>query len=274
MTRAGLPRPGRRWDRLGASARMLAGLTGVRPDPAWLAAALIDPGAAAHGARSPFEAITISPPGSRVCLRPGRPPAITSAAPLTRRLRPEAVAGLRRALDDGIAARVRAASRPSDLSGLDSGSVCMLAARHVRPAARLTAVTVHPAGRDQGGHLDCARAGMGPGSPVDHQLLPLGPGHLPGTALDQVPATDEPAPSTVTWARLAAEFALLARLGSDCHLTGTAGILCSTLDPDTWPASPGPAGCCAWQPTPRAGPACGRSARGRCSRRPFAVPPR
>jgi asparagine synthase (glutamine-hydrolysing) len=208
----------------GSSARPLAGLTGARPDPAWLSAALIDPAAPAHGARSPFEGITVAPPGSRVCLRPGRPPVITPAAPLTRRPRSEAVTGLRRALDEGIAARVRAASHPSsDLSGLDSGSVCMLAVRHVRPPGRVAAVTVHPVGCDEGGDLDCARRAIGPDVPVDHWLLPLGSGHLPGTALDQVPATDEPAPSAVTWARLAAEFTLLARLGSDCHLTGDGG---------------------------------------------------
>lgn len=207
----------------GSSARMLAGLTGTRPDPAWLAAALIDPAAAVHGARSPFEAITVSPPGSRVCLRPGRSPDVRPAAPVARRPRPAAMAGVQRALDDGIAVRIRAASHPSsDLSGLDSGSLCVLAARHVRPPARLTAVTVHPVGRDQGGDIDCARAAIEPGM-ADRQLLPLGPGHLPGTALDQVPATDEPAPSAVTWARLAAELALLAGLGSDCHLTGDGG---------------------------------------------------
>lgn len=58
----------------------LAGLTGARPDPAWLATALIDPAARVHEARSPFEGITVVPPGSRVRLRPGRPPAITPAA--------------------------------------------------------------------------------------------------------------------------------------------------------------------------------------------------
>ncbi|MGH3852429.1 MAG: hypothetical protein ACRDR6_02810, partial [Pseudonocardiaceae bacterium] len=47
--------------------------------------------------------------------------------------------------------------------------------------------------------------------------------HLPYSGLDTVPATDEPAPSTVTYSRLAAEFALLAELGSDCHLTGDGG---------------------------------------------------
>jgi asparagine synthase (glutamine-hydrolysing) len=207
-----------------SSARMLASITSTKPDPAWLATALIDPAAPARGARSPFEGITAVPPGSRVCLRPGRPPVITPAAPLERRSRAEAAARLRGALDDGIAVRVRAAAHPScDLSGLDSGSVCVLAARHLRPPTRMTAVTVHPAGHEEGGDIDCARAVIGPGMPVDHQLLPLGPGHLPGTALDQVPATDEPAPSAVTWARLAAEFALLARLNCDCHLTGDGG---------------------------------------------------
>lgn len=208
----------------GSSARMLADLIGAQPDLAWLAAALVDPAAPVHGVRSPFEGITVAAPGSRLCLRLGRSPIITPAVSLERCSRPEAVTGLRRALSDGIAARVRAASHPSsDLSGLDSGSMCMLATRHVRPPARVTAVTVHPIGREDGGDLDCARRAIGPGIPVDHWLLPLGPEHLPYIALEQIPATDEPAPSTVTWARLAAEFALLVDLGSDCYLTGDGG---------------------------------------------------
>lgn len=208
----------------GSGARMLAGLTGAKPDPAWLAAILIDPAAPACGSRSPFEGITTAPPGSRVCLRPGRSPAITPAAGITRLSRPEAAVALRSALNDGIAVRIRSASRPAcDISGLDSGSVCMLAVRHVRPPARLTAVTVHPAGRDAGGDVDCARQAISQAVPADHRLLPLGPEHLPGTALDQVPATDEPAPSAVTWARLRAEFAMLGRLGTDLHLTGDGG---------------------------------------------------
>ena len=204
-----------------SSARMLAGLTGAQPDPAWLATALAYPSAPVHGTRSPFEGITVVPPGSRACLRPGRPPVITRAATLERRSSTEAAAILRDALDEGIAVRVRAAAHPTcDLSGLDSGSVCVLAAGHVRSPARMTAVTVHPVGREEGGDVDCARAVVGSTMSADHRLLPLGPDHLPGTALDQVPATDEPAPSAVTWARLAAEFALVASLDSDCHLTG------------------------------------------------------
>lgn len=207
-----------------SSARMLAGLTGARPDPAWLAAYLLDPAAPACGARSPFEGITTAPPGSRVRLRPGRLPVITPAAQITRRSRPEAATALRSALDSGVAAHIRTAARPgSNISGKDSGSVCMLAARHVRPTARLTAVTIHPAGQENGGDIDCARRAIRPDVPVDHRLLPLGPEHLPGTGLDQVRATDEPAPSAVTWARLSAEFALLARLGVDVHLTGDGG---------------------------------------------------
>lgn len=207
-----------------SSARMLAGLTGAGPDPVWLAAALIDPAAPGSGTRSAFEGLTVAPPGSRVLLRPGHSPVITPAASMERRSRAEAAASLRSALNEGIAVRVRAASRPSsDLSGLDSGSVCVLAARHVRSPVRMTAVTVHPAGREDGGDIDCARAVIGARASIDHRLLPLGPEHLPGTGLDQVPATDEPAPSAVTWARLAAEFALLVRLGSDCHLTGDGG---------------------------------------------------
>ncbi len=207
-----------------SSARMLAGLTGAKPDPAWLAAALIDPSAPAQGSRSPFEGIESVPPGSRICLRPGRPPAITPAVRMTRRSRPEAASALRSALDGCVGTWIRSAKRPgSNISGLDSGSVCMLAVRHVRPPARLTAVTVHPAGRDDGADLSCACRALRHCMPADHWLLPLGPEHLPGTDLDQFLAADEPPPSTFTWSRLAAEFALLARLGIDVHLTGDGG---------------------------------------------------
>jgi asparagine synthase (glutamine-hydrolysing) len=164
------------------------------------------------------------PPGSRMCLRPGQRPTITSAVHVPRRSRPEAAAALRSALDTGVGTWIRSAKRPgTDISGLDSGAVCMLAARHVRPPARLTAVTVHPAGRDDGADLSCARRALRQDASAEHVLLPLGPEHLPGTALGQIPATDEPPPSAFTWTRLAAEFALLARLGIDCHLTGDGG---------------------------------------------------
>ncbi|MGH3936544.1 MAG: hypothetical protein ACRDS1_16460 [Pseudonocardiaceae bacterium] len=43
-----------------------------------------------------------------------------------------------------------------------------------------------------------------------------------------MPPTDEPAPTTVTIARAIAEFDLLRKIGSDCHLTGDDGdtLLC------------------------------------------------
>jgi asparagine synthase (glutamine-hydrolysing) len=216
----------------GSSALALADLTGAAVDPRWLASALSDPAAAAagHGLGSAFVGITAAPPGGQIELRPGCRPQAT-ALPHVRPGRPAEAAGrLRQALENAVAVRVGAAAVPtSDLSGgLDSTSLCLLAARHVRSPARLTAVTIHPAGIISGGDLDYARAALRPG--VAHVLLPLADEHLPYASLDQVPATDEPAPSTVTWARLAAQFALLRELGSDCHLTGDGGD--TLLDPD------------------------------------------
>lgn len=56
-----------------------------------------------------------------------------------------------------------------------------------------------------------------------HVLLPLDDRHLPFAQLGGLPATDEPAPSTITWAMLSAQLRLLTESGVDCHLTGDGG---------------------------------------------------
>ncbi|MBV9163467.1 MAG: hypothetical protein JO309_06015 [Pseudonocardiales bacterium] len=205
----------------GSSARALAELTGADVDVMWLASALTDPAAPTNRSRSPFTGVRAIPPGARITLRPGRSPV---TAPL-RLIRSDTVAGaaqrLRHALEGGVATRVTVASIPTcDLSGgLDSTSLCFLACEHLPSTRAVTAVTVHPDGQPHGGgDLGYAQAAVRHASGhIAHRPLPLTNEHLPYSGLDRVPATDEPAPSTVTYSRLAAEFALLAAAGGALH---------------------------------------------------------
>lgn len=206
-----------------SSSRALASLTGTGVDVAWLAAALSHPASPNAPSRSAFTGVSAVPAGHRLTLCPRQPPRSVLAWQPSRASDRAAAQRLRQALHAGIAVRVATAETPtSDLSGgMDSTAVCLVAASHAsRP---LTAVTVHPAGITTGGDLDYARAAAAHRPGVRHVLLPLGSAHLPYADLDQVPPTDEPAPSTVTYARFAAELAMLAELGSDAHLTGDGG---------------------------------------------------
>lgn len=206
-----------------SSSRTLAALTGAGVDAAWLAAAISHPASPNTPNRSAFADVAAVPGGHRLIMRPGRPPRITPAW-RPDRTSPEAAAQrLSQALSNGVAVRVTSSRRPtSDLSGgMDSTAVCLLAAVH--SARPVTAVTVHPAGVTNGGDLDYARTAASHRPGIHHRFLPLDARHLPYTALDDVPPTDEPAPSTITYARLAAELRMLAQLGSDLHLTGDGG---------------------------------------------------
>lgn len=88
---------------------------------------------------------------------------------------------------------------------------------------------MHPEGVTTGGDVSYARqAGQHPG--IVHRLMPLGPRHAPYSNLDAVPATDEPAPSTIAYAYFSAQLQWMrAEFGSDCHMTGDGGdsLLCS-----------------------------------------------
>ena len=211
----------------GSSARALAELTGAGVDVIWLANALADPAAPASGSRSPFTGVCAAPPGARITLRPGRSPVTAPLRLIRSDTVAEATQRLRHALEGGVTTRVTAANTPTcDLSGgLDSTSLCFLACEHLPSTKTVTAVTVLVDGQsDGGGDLGYAQAAVRHASGrIVHRLLPLTNEHLPYSGLDRVPATDEPAPSIVTYSRLAAEFALLAELGSDCHLTGDGG---------------------------------------------------
>ena len=104
-----------------------------------------------------------------------------------------------------------------------------MAAERLHPDRAVTGVTLHPEGITSGGDASYARlAGRMPG--IDHQWLPLGAEHRPYSALDRVPATDEPAPSALGYASFSAQLQWLRdQRGSDCHMTGDGGdaLLCT-----------------------------------------------
>ncbi|HEX3811771.1 MAG TPA: albusnodin/ikarugamycin family macrolactam cyclase [Mycobacteriales bacterium] len=209
----------------GSSALPLAALTGWHIDPEWLVARLVCPEQPSlmYG-RSPFREVATTPPATVLTLlRDGRRQTRSVWRPATTSVR-EGAGLLCDALVGGIEARTLAAGAvTSDLSGgLDSGSVTMLAAAAMS-AGRVHAVTLHPAGVTGGGDLDAARRVAGLEPRIQHVLLPLGREALPYTDLAAVPATDEPAASTVTVARFRTQLCLLKEFGSDCHLTGDGG---------------------------------------------------
>lgn len=138
---------------------------------------------------------------------------------------------LRTELTASVALRLDSApALTTDLSGgFDSTALALLAAQQAGSGQTVTGVTVHPAGRDSGGDLDYARlAAQRPG--ITHRLMPLTSRHAPYTALEDVPRTDEPAPSTIAHARFAGQLRWIRdTVGTDCHLTGDGGdsLLCT-----------------------------------------------
>lgn len=81
---------------------------------------------------------------------------------------------------------------------------------------------MHPEGVFHGGDLDYARDAV-PRQGLNHLWMPIHREHLPYTDLDLVPATDEPAPSTVSYAHFSAQLTWLMGQGSDMHMTGDGG---------------------------------------------------
>ncbi|GAU70654.1 hypothetical protein SSP35_21_00490 [Streptomyces sp. NBRC 110611] len=124
-----------------------------------------------------------------------------------------------RALTAGVRARVETAAAVStDLAGMDSTTVTLIAAQH----GPVTGITVHPDGITEGGDMAYARALTTSG--LRRVSFPLRAEHLPFTpAADRLPATDEPAPSAVVWAMLSAQLHTAMLDGSVCHLTGDGG---------------------------------------------------
>ncbi|MFB7031196.1 MULTISPECIES: albusnodin/ikarugamycin family macrolactam cyclase [unclassified Streptomyces] len=211
------------------SARVLASLTRADVDVRRVACAVLAPSIPSlAGSRTFFTGIEQLPPGSRAELpRNGGPVrSVMRWVPLAdpRRL---AHHRLRRALTDAVALRVQAdPALSSDLSGgLDSTTVAVLAALSLNDSHVLDAVTIHPEGQTDGADLYYARlTAAALQGRISHHLLPLSTEHLPYSGITSLPATDEPAPSTLTQARLLGQIRWMRQeLGTRTHLTGDGG---------------------------------------------------
>ena len=214
-----------------SSSRALAALTAHQIDTQRLAVGLLAPGVPALlDRRSVFAEVSLIPAAHRAVL------SAAGRVTLRRSWRPQARSGdpvlrLRAELSAAVALRVDAATAPTvDLSGgVDSTALALLAAERLHPARSITGVTVHPAGvTSEGDTAYACEAARHPG--IEHQLMPLGSEHAPYGGLDAVPATDEPAPSTIAHARFSAQLQWMRdQFNSDCHLTGDGGdsLLCT-----------------------------------------------
>ncbi|RDG35930.1 albusnodin/ikarugamycin family macrolactam cyclase [Streptomyces corynorhini] len=210
------------------SARMLAGLTSASVDSQRLACLVLAPSVPTLvGSHTCYTGVEQLTPGCRIELPPDGG-SLRCTAPW----RPDPVAGtphhrLRSALTTAVALRVKADPYLScDLSGgLDSTTITVLAAAALPDQHKLNAVTIHPEGDENGADLHYAKlASEAHKDRITHHLLPLATEHLPYTGITSVPATDEPAPSTLTLARLTAQLRWMHQhLGSRTHLTGDGG---------------------------------------------------
>ncbi|MGQ4515556.1 albusnodin/ikarugamycin family macrolactam cyclase [Streptomyces sp. DW26H14] len=210
------------------SSRLLATLAEAAIDTQRLVCAVFLPSVPALASgRSFFEGVRQLPPGARVEL-----PSDGTAARETTVWCPEPVHGqppvmrLREALQNAVVLRTDAPGLSSDLSGgLDSTSITVLAATALPAGQRLNAVTIHPEGYSGGSDLHHARltAARFPHR-IAHSLMPLTSEHMPYTRITAVPATDEPAPSTLARARFVGQLEWMRdELGSRTHLTGDGG---------------------------------------------------
>lgn len=219
-------RPTRQGTVWASSSRILACLGGSpQVNTAMVTARLISPDSAEGEQGSFFHEVERMPAGDRVRMLGEGEPTMSPVWEPVPRLEGHA-RRLRSALEGAVAVRVDRSARPStDFSGgFDSTALGLLAAERLAPRKRrITGVTVHPAGVHQGGDLDYAReAADHPG--LCHRWMPLTEEHSPYGGLGFVPATDEPAPSTVSYAYFSGQLVWLAEhVGSDLHMTGDGG---------------------------------------------------
>ncbi|MFI1183111.1 albusnodin/ikarugamycin family macrolactam cyclase [Streptomyces sp. NPDC020799] len=201
----------------GSSSRALSGLVGGGVDADWLAAFLSDKRTVLSG-RSAWEGVVPVPAGHWLIMRPGGGASVRPWWTPRLRSYTEAVPLVRRALLDGVRARVEGVAVSSDVAGMDSTTAAVIALRY----GPVLGMTVHPEGVSEGGDVRYARALDLPG--LTHTLFPLRSEHLPFSPADEpLSATDEPAPSSVSWAMLSAQLRAVADAGSACHLTGDGG---------------------------------------------------
>ncbi|WP_125777973.1 albusnodin/ikarugamycin family macrolactam cyclase [Antribacter gilvus] len=206
------------------SSRHLAGLTTGRLDLPRIAAELLAPASTLLSAdRSYFDDVRLLPSGhrARVSGRTAHRRAVW--APITRPV--DAAVALRRELTSAVRFRVTGATSPSsDLSGgLDSTALTLLAAEALSPDRSVAAFTVHRQTHTPAGDLLYALdAATRPG--IRHHPLPLPADQQPYGRLNQLPPTDEPAPSAKAYARFAFQLdAMHDLVASDAHLTGDGG---------------------------------------------------
>lgn len=199
----------------GSSSLALSSLAGGRVDTEWLHSYLVDKQMPSPG-RSAWVGVVPAPAGHRLLLDAGGSMTTSPWWSPRRRSYRDVVPLVAKALHEGIHARVEGVKVSSDVAGIDSTSVAVLAAQH-GPVLGLTA---HPEGVSDGGDMKYARQVPG----LDHMTFPLRREHLPFTQAGMpLPATDEPAPSSGLWAMFSAQLLAVAERGSVCHLTGDGG---------------------------------------------------
>ncbi|MGW7572540.1 albusnodin/ikarugamycin family macrolactam cyclase [Streptomyces sp. NPDC054765] len=205
---------GRAW---GSSSFALSSLAGSCVDSDWLASYLLDKQAPAPG-RSAWTGVDPVPAGHRLTLRPNGTASLSEWwYPADRQLN-DALRAIRRALEEGVRARVSEVPSSTDLAGMDSTTLAVIAARY----GPITGMTAHPSGVTDGGDLHYAQALNIPG--LARIRFPLQDEHLPFTTTDvPLPATDQPPPSASVWAMFSAQLRMVTAEGAVSHLTGDGG---------------------------------------------------
>ncbi|MBB4891569.1 asparagine synthase (glutamine-hydrolyzing) [Streptomyces olivoverticillatus] len=200
-----------------SSSRALSGLTGNRVDEEWLASYLVDKRTPMPH-RSAWSGVVPVPPGHRLSVSSRHTLTVTPWWSPRQRCCGDAATGVRQALLDGVRARTEGRAVSCDLAGMDSTAIAVIAARY----GPVLGVTAHPVDVTDGGDLRYARALSVPG--LSRTMLSLRPRHLPfSPAGGHLPATDEPAPSSMTWAMFSDMLRRVANAGSAVHLTGDGG---------------------------------------------------
>ncbi|MFE7315679.1 albusnodin/ikarugamycin family macrolactam cyclase [Streptomyces sp. NPDC057555] len=203
----------------GSSSRALAGLAGGRVDIGWLAEYLLDVQRDVCP-RSAWAGVNLVPAGHQMVLRDSRVERLSPWWTVRRRSYGEAAASLRGALVEGVRARATGVPISVDVAGMDSSTLAVLSALE----GPVMGMTVHPKGAAEGGDVAYAQALTQELSTMRHVLFPLGERHLPlSEAETELPATDEPAPSSITWARCSAQLRAINHAYAFCHLTGDGG---------------------------------------------------
>lgn len=201
----------------GSSSLALSSLATGRVDAEWLASYLLDKQTPSPG-RSAWSQVAPIPPGHRLCLDVGGTASVAAWWQPARRTYADAAVMVRHALAEGVRSRTEETVTSADLAGTDSTALAVIASGY----GPVTAVTIHPEGVTEGGDMAYAQALTLPG--LTRALFPLQERHLPFCPADDLlPATDEPAPSTASWAMFSAQLRMVADAGSVCHLTGDGG---------------------------------------------------